>query len=160
MPQERFGFAVRLLGHTMARMRHRSKTNSRKHEDLALRKSYREQHPYCELWPLLKKTGLIEDNRHGSEIHHITGGLLGTPRYDLACNLIHLSRDAHAWCERYVADGLSLCCLTKINSGEFEPETFSRIMRVQFPGYFSCLVPRFAVGVLAKERVMEWINSR
>jgi hypothetical protein len=140
-------------------MRHRSKTNSRKREDLVFREAYRAERPYCELWPLLKKSGLIEDNRYGCDIHHITGGLLGTPRYDLRCNLIHLSRGAHAWCERYVSDGLALCCVSKIDSGEFEPETFSRIMRVQFPGYFSILVPRFAVGVLAKERVEAWMAA-
>lgn len=146
-------------------MRHRSLTNSRKHENLELRAAYRSANPYCELWPLLRKTGLIEDNRYGADIHHITGGLLGTIRYDLVPNLIHLSRAAHRFCEQFVADGLSLCCLAKLSKKppEFEPDVFLRIMRIEsFASYFSCLMPQFACGVSAKAEVERWMagNNR
>jgi hypothetical protein len=141
-------------------MRFRSKTNSRKHENLELRKQYKLDHPRCELYPILREEILLaRRDQFASEAHHITGGLLGTPRWDLVCNLIHLSQVAHEWVERYAADGLAICCWAKLlrEPCEFEPETFSRIMRVEFPGYFECLMPQFPIGVVAQQKVLEWM---
>lgn len=64
------------------------------------------------------------------EIHHVSGGILGTPRWDIVTNLIGLSRVTHEFCERYCADGFALCAAHKIKKNEWDRQRMAEIMHV------------------------------
>lgn len=139
--------------------------NSKGWENLSLRRAYKRENPLCALSPLLaaETSPHIPDGNRGKplahDVHHITGGILGTRRWDIPCNLITLRRPVHEWAERYSHDGLALCCLAKLRADEFDPNELSRITRLSFPGYFSFLEPRlvFDVSKRAWEEVMQWM---
>lgn len=136
--------------------------NSNHWQNLPLRREYRQENPWCELAPYFPERfenaniipfpefGLIISKRYTSatEVHHITGGLLGTPRYDIWPNLIALSRPVHAWCERYTKDGLALCCLAKLRKRpmEFDSVKLNEITRVCFVAWIEQLDCKFDIG--------------
>ena len=102
-------------------MKRRSKTNSRRHENLALREYYRQKNVWNELKDRIPG---IYGTSFAEEIHHIAKGSGGTSRWDVVTNLISLSRESHAWCERYKWDGMILCLAVKLNKSEYDPVVF------------------------------------
>ncbi len=122
--------------------------NARPWEDLELRNQYRNRFPYCEVVRLFPRANIKERQipypngfvlqpmyQDGHDIHHVTGGLLGTPRWDLDTNLIHLCRDAHVWVERFTFDGLVLCVTAKLTKGDWDWEKINEITRMNVRGF-------------------------
>lgn len=111
-------------------MRHRSKTNSRPHEDLIFREEYRDANPFCEIARLFpewdrgwtKIPGSPNDtivralDTPTTQIHHIGWG---GQRWDTKWNLIALGGWSHDFCHKNKWDGLALCLKAKIDKGEW-----------------------------------------
>lgn len=99
--------------------------------DTDLRQRYRDDNGFCEifhLWPAIGYTGYLNVNAH--DVHHISGGILGTPRYDRVTNLISLCRSMHQFCEKHIFDGFALCMAAKMSKGEWDAEGMAQIMHV------------------------------
>jgi hypothetical protein len=160
-------------------------TNSNRWENLELRRRYLREHPWDEVAPYFPQRdgnhckipthtgGIWISANHSTacDPHHITGGLLGTPRWDLQTNLIALCRPVHEWAEQYSADGLCFCCYAKLGpiktesgvifTGSLDLKKLSEITRTDFPGYFECLENRleFEISHAPYERVLDWMKS-
>lgn len=119
-----------------------------KWENAEVRLAYRDEHPDDELVQFFPGCSRHAEVSHpggyallsrrfteATDMHHITGGLLGTPRWDLPENLIALHRITHAFVERYTSDGLVLCLLAKKRSGGLCWETLGRITHVDVRGW-------------------------
>lgn len=79
----------------------------------------------------LNRSVLISaDNEMADQVHHISGGILGTPRHDIDTNLIHLSANTHKFCERFTYDGFVVCATAKIRKGDWDKHEMARIMHV------------------------------
>lgn len=117
-------------------LRHRSKTNSRPHEDLAYRQRYRDANPSCELSPYM--CGWVSwfgtsQPVPASEIHHIATGASGS-RWDVETNLIAVGREAHDFVARS-KPGFVLCCYAKWRKGEFDASVMSNICGKRLPSW-------------------------
>ena len=117
--------------------------NSKHFEDLTARYAYKDANHYCEIAELFPVVGrrqyriphagggtTVGRDIPANELHHISGGILGTPRYDITTNMIHLCKHAHDFCETYTADGFVLCMKAKLAKGEWDKEQMREIMRV------------------------------
>lgn len=124
-------------------MRNKSKTNSRRFEDLTFRYAYRDENPTDEIAHLFpvscgdaalpfgsKVYRISRFAEAASEVHHISSCVTGTLRWDVLTNLIHLSNLSHQWVERNAWDGLVLCVAAKRAKGEWDDAEFSRISHV------------------------------
>jgi len=115
-------------------MRHRSKTNSRKHEDKVLREQYRADNPLCELY----RFDNIPAKRDGAEINHIFSV---RKRFDLLSNLIHLSVEAHRWFHEYPIDGRVMSLFVKLEKGELNNEEIKTASGMYIAGWLSARKP-------------------
>lgn len=114
-------------------MRHKSPTNSHKHQDRELRQLYADANPFDEVtfWtgidfddmlrPRKMWEGLVID---AADVNHIFS--FGR-RPDLKANLISLSRSAHRFFHANLKIGRLLCLLAKCRKAERtgDPEEFS-----------------------------------
>jgi hypothetical protein len=120
----------------------RGLVNSNKWTDLDARYAYKSANIWDELSHLFPAEGnesLVPVGEHvyrisrrysaSQELHHISGGILGTPRRDITTNMIHLSRVTHEFCERYT-EGFILCAAVKLQKGEWDSAGMAKIMRV------------------------------
>ncbi len=130
-------------------MRYRSKTNSRKWEDLRFRADYldqnRERDELLHLFPNYGAEAIVQIGNvvhsmslrytQGLEPHHIAGGANGARRWDVATNLVAVSNTVHRWCEKYRPEGMVLCISVKMDKGEWDEEFFTQtIMGLTRPG--------------------------
>lgn len=93
----------------------------------------------------------------GSDVHHISGGILGTPRWDVSTNLIKLCRVTHQFCDKWVAPGFVLCAASKIRSGDWDSQKMCEIMHVDsILGFLEARMPfqfeHFVMPVFEKYR--------
>ena len=114
-------------------MRHKSLTNSRKHEDITLRRAYMDANRQDEILKYFPRDGgmaIVE--MHGkvtlldafgtdsTDPHHIAGGANGADRWDLVTNLSAVCDLSHKWCERFRPEGFIVCAKMKIDKGEWD----------------------------------------
>lgn len=66
----------------------------------------------------------------GTERHHISGGILGTQRWDRVTNLICTSHWPHVFCDNWARDGFALCAASKIKKGEWDRDEMAKLMGV------------------------------
>jgi len=104
-------------------LRRKSK-KKRKWENWTLNRRYADAHPFD---PIAQHFPDLPAYQTASEVHHITGGILGTPRWDIDANLIHLCHVTHKWAERYTHDGMAICLVAKRAMKEFDAEELNRI---------------------------------
>ena len=91
-------------------------------KDLALRDSYRQKNPSCELTKLLLANFVIDTiDKSTPEIHHIVGG---SGRKDSVSNLISLSPSVHRFVESNVILGRILCLCIKSLKNELNPKEY------------------------------------
>lgn len=144
-------------------MRRKSNANSRKWANPDLYSRYARENLWDEIveffpksWPrdVLVPIGTqkftVPFGIAGDQTHHISGGILGTPRWDLVTNLVRVSFHTHAFCERHTREGFALCAAAKIKKGEWRAHKIAEIMGVDSP-----------LGWLQPERGFEfdWIND-
>lgn len=120
-------------------IRRRSKTNSRKHENLPLREQYRESNAHCEMTKRLKMFG-VDQHDHSVEVHHVVGG--AGRRVDVLSNLITVSRSCHAWLHAHPTDGRILCLHQKMLKGELDAEEFRRVSGMTLAGWLELHQPQ------------------
>jgi hypothetical protein len=143
-------------------MKSRSSTNSRKHENLTLRRSYAKDNPLDEIQ---KQLGLVIGGARGilkaQENHHILGSLFGNRRQDVVANFIRLHSRTHRWVTKYREDGIVLCCLAKLRKGEFDPVKLSEVYTFDFVGWFSTieLKLQFPIGEQAWREVTAFLET-
>lgn len=123
-------------------MRPRSPTNSNPHKDVALRREYLAENPYCELSPWLSKhvreLGL-EKVETACEVHHIFGG--SRSRWDVFFNMISVCRIAHDWCGRNPTDQRVLCLYVKMRNCELDLDAFQECTGMRLEGWLMIYVP-------------------
>jgi hypothetical protein len=91
-------------------------------KDLALRDSYRQKNPSCELTKLLLANCVIDTiDKSEPEIHHIVGG---SGRKDSVSNIISLSPSVHRFVESNVTIGRILCLCIKSLKNEINPKEY------------------------------------
>lgn len=128
------------------------KKRAKRHRDtpasLAVRKSYREDNPTCELSRLLFEFGHIRGSyvSDRAETHHIVGA---AGRIDVVSNIITLSPAIHRWVESEVVVGRIWCLYAKILKREINAEEFRQCSGMFLSGWLDnhraewpvCLVP-------------------
>lgn len=134
-------------------MRHRSRTNSRRWEDLWLRAAYREENPWCEF--SREKQAGFRGVVDAADVHHIGHQ---SHRWDAWSNLISLSREAHEWCHKHPTDGVLVSTRIKIGKGEFDAGNFERCVGRRIEGYVE-KVPSTPWGVAAAEWIQGWMGA-
>lgn len=113
------------------RIQKRSKTNSRKWEDLELQQQYRDEYPLCELWTVLSEVApemlsksLLRLNvtPPADDIHHI----FHKTRLDVRPNLVRLCRGIHELdADHKKRDAFRVACLwVKLGKSMHVPEEF------------------------------------
>lgn len=129
-------------------MRHRSKTNSRKHENQQLFNHYRDQNPVCELSRWFKRNcrGGMTDaelNDQSSQVHHIHCGC--RKRHDLWSNLITVSASIHRWIhDLYPFDGTVVALFRKYEKNELNFQEWRHVSGKRMEGYLLSREPQFA----------------
>lgn len=118
-----------------SRLRHRSPTNSRPHENLAARNEYRQSHSRC-----LLCGGSAE------HIHHVFGG--NRARIDVAANLAALCSTCHRRMHEQPSAGRIECLYRKQLIGEFDPAAIDAIGGERIAGWLSRHRPGAASGWL------------
>lgn len=113
------------------RIRQRSPTNSRPHENIPLRRSYLEQNPICEFHILCPMRFPSKD---AVDPHHIFSAHM---RPDYWSNLIAVSRDAHEVAERHKTDMRIAAIYRKVMKGEFDPIEFKIVSGMYIAGYLA-----------------------
>lgn len=128
-------------------MRTRSKTNSRKHEDIALRNAYlddRKNQP-CEIihlfprWlpgsvrvPLVGSGIVVSLTETPACVHHVGSGMRGAGRWDFVGNFAAVCDAAHKFCESqwggWPHDGFVLCRYAKTKAGTWEEEKMCEML--------------------------------
>ena len=111
------------------RIQKRSKTNSRKWEDLDFQQQYHEEYPACELFQTCKDLGVFlrnEDKWHttlpGTDLHHIFHA--GKVRLDVRSNVICLCRQIHDM-DAICGKELRVACLwLKFQKSKHDPSEF------------------------------------
>lgn len=130
-------------------MRHRSLTNNNRETNDVLSNDYRDNNKCDEIaylfpaWDhaFVRVPGsppwlILEYDQPACDLHHITGGILGTPRWDITTNLISLCRHTHLFCEgEHAHDGLVLCLRAKQRKGELDWNELDRITHTNFRGW-------------------------
>lgn len=120
-------------------MRHRSRTNSRRHENKKLVSEYRDQNPFCEL----HRFEGVPGGRFGDEINHIFSV---RKRWDLRSNIIHLSQSAHRWFHEHPIDGRIACLYVKFSKGELDDDEIKLASGFHVAGWLA-----------VKEPTIEWV---
>ncbi len=99
-------------------MRFRSLSNSRKHEDIQLRRDYATLNTVDE-WEYQLRVriyhgaiieGFVGPCQAAEEINHV----YSNPRRDVWSNLIALTRESHQWFHSHLREGRVLCILAKL----------------------------------------------
>lgn len=116
-------------------LRHRSKTNSRRGEDLAFRKSYLADHPMCELHRPLRRYFGVQCDQYASDPHHICQG--EGRRADAEWNLVATCREAHDFCHSHPVEGKLLCLYLKYVGGVLDLEAYNRTATMRLPGWLA-----------------------
>lgn len=136
------------------RLRHRSDTNSTPWTDLQVRHEYGYPIKFCEVsryFPQYDRVhvripapgSFVQDAYHttATEIHHITGGILGNRPWDKVWNLVKVSHPVHMFCDPnfggWVVDGVALCLRCKLDKGEFDHIEACRILGFDPLGWLS-----------------------
>lgn len=137
-------------------MRHRSLTNSRNHESVALQKAYKADNVLDEiiylfpcscgkaLIPTGEPTSKAQPRRislpaEATELHHIKGA---RPKYDYVWNFIHLSEPVHTFATRFKFDVAALAISVKIRKGEFDFAAWREITGKDVEGWLQ--EPKFS----------------
>lgn len=139
-------------------MRHRSKTNSRKWENLELRFQYMQENPACELAPyLIKHVPGLRKQETATDPHHLVGG--NGRRWDLRTNLLAVCRPVHRWCHDHLQDSRVLGIWLKVRKGEFDRDEFRTASGKNVEGFLDIARPDLpAIEVLRKELI--WVFER
>jgi hypothetical protein len=127
-------------------MRHRSKTNSRRQEDLEFRFQYMQENPFCEMSRyLIGDVPGVSPADPASDPHHVMGSRKG--RHDLRSNLIAVSRKVHIWCHDYPGpDSRIVAIYAKWKKGEMDPEEFHTASGMYLPGWLEIAKPTLQVA--------------
>lgn len=125
-------------------MRRRSPTNSRPHENRAIRDFYREQNPVCEVSAWLRRNGFRDaDTRDESvELNHIFS--MGS-RPDLWSNMIVLSTSMHRWFHANLGDGRVLCLWRKLVKLELDLEKIRTAAGKRLEGWLAMNEPKHQI---------------
>jgi hypothetical protein len=121
-----------------ARINRKSKTNSNRHVDLAMREGYATVFVYCELTERIPN---MTGRRNADCVHHILWGQ--ARRHDIVPNMIALNWAAHDWVHKHKNDGLILCLYVKLKKGELDWAELDRISGKNIRGMLSCRPPVF-----------------
>lgn len=109
------------------KLNRRSKTNSRPHEDVELRRRYMEENPECELTPILMGCGLASWGVHSKAWGDVGFAILDPnhifsmgSRPDVWSNLIALCRPVHDWFHANLVEGRICCLWRKVFNPRFD----------------------------------------
>jgi hypothetical protein len=129
-------------------VRHRSKTNSRPWEDLEFRRRYMSEKPFCELTPWLRANipafrKSLYPQEAATDPHHIFGGT-AMRRWDLASNLLAVSRTVHIWAHAKDCniDARILGVWRKMKDGLFDADEFRKVTGKFAAGWISLNRPQ------------------
>lgn len=130
-----------------SRLRHRSKKNSRPHEDLEFRFHYMQANPFCEMSRyLIGEVPGVSPADPASDPHHIMGSRKG--RHDLRSNLIAVSRRVHIWCHDFPGpDSRIVAIYAKWKKGEMDVDEFYISAGMYLPGWLGRVKPTLQVAV-------------
>lgn len=117
-------------------MKHRSTTNSRKHEDAELYEQYRIDNPECELCEIINGY-----KSHAHQRHHIFGGTL---RYDFLTNLISVCLYCHGWVHSNVCEGRVAALWVKEHKGEINLDELRVACGMRMQGLLS--LPKYEMN--------------
>lgn len=133
-------------------MRHRSRTNSRRHENKKLVAEYREQNPYCELHQFAGVPG----GRFGEEINHIFSV---RKRWDLRSNIIHLSQSAHQWFHQFPIDGRVTCLYVKFMKNELDDAEIKLASGMYVAGWLAMKEPTIDWVIPLRDELIQKLES-
>lgn len=119
-------------------MRKRSKSNSRKWEDLRFRQLYLNSKPFCEMSEWLRinapnEVPGLKPRETATDPHHLFGG--AGRRVDCELNLLAVCRPVHLWAHRKLKESRLLGIWLKVRGGVFDATQFKEISGKYLPGW-------------------------